>query len=314
MPTTPFRPEHTALADSVRRLVEGALAAAATDAEAGASPFADVLRRCDEVGLFALDDVLAQTAAAQELGRLQSGGLVRIVLDTMFTSALGLQPLDGFVAVAPRVAVTVSAAGATGHLPLVAGGGFASSCLVLDAGVLVDVSDANVEPAVGAHALRGSAPASIHLDAAPCRRIDVDPASVARYELSAAAAAVAGGWQVWQAACDYAGQRHAFGRPIARFQVNRHALADAAAKLTAAEALVHDTAYALSQGRDVPTAVALLYATSTVTQVADRALQLHGGNGYTTAFDVARSWRDARAAAVECGDLRRRITTGGTQP
>lgn len=314
MPTTPFTAEHTALADSVRRLVDGPLAAAAVPAEAGALPEANVLQRCDEVGLFSLgDDILAATAVAQELGRLRSGGLVRVVLDSMLTAALGLRPVARFVAVVAEGAVDVSAAGASGVLPFVPGGTFAARVLVLHAAVLVDLAGVSREAASQAHALRGSAPASIQLEGVPCERVDIDPAAVARWELGLAAAAAAGGWQTWRDARDYAGQRHAFGRPIGRFQVNRHALADGAARLTAAEALVHEAAYALSLGDDVSTALPLLYATTAAADVADRALQLHGGNGYTTAFDVARSWRDARAGTTGASDLRERIVREGAQ-
>lgn len=314
MPTTPFTHEHVALADSVRRLVEGPLAGAGEAAEAGGHPFSDVLHRCGEIGLFDLGDPLAEVVVAAGLGRLRSGGLVRVILDTMLTSALGLAPLEEAVAVVPDTSVDVQPNGASGHLAFVPGGGFAGRVLVLDAGIVIGLAEGAVTPLDQAHALRGSAPASVTFESAGYERVDVDPAAIARWELAVAAAAVAGAWQTWQDAVAYARQRQAFGRPIARFQVNRHSLADAAAKLTASEALVHDAAVALAAGDSAQTATALLYASATAVTIADRGLQLHGGNGYTTGFDAARAWRDARELRVRAPHLRRRIAGEGVRP
>ena len=118
----------------------------------------------------------------------------------------------------------------------------------------------------------------------------------ARWRLDSAAAAVAGAWQTWGDTKDYALQREAFGRPIGKFQVNRHALADMAAELSAAQALVYETARRLTRGELGPgdTAALRLYVDRVVAEAADRCLQLHGGYGYTMEFDVQRAWRDAR--------------------
>lgn len=315
MPTTPFRSEHEALAASVRGLVQGPLAEAAEAAERGEAPLPQALVRCRDVGLFDLaGDALAVTAAAWELGRLRSAGLARMLLDTILTSDLGLDPLDGYVAVAADAQVEVTADGASAHLPFVAGAAAASRCLVLDSGVVVELAGATVAALADAHALRGSAPAAVTLAAAPFERLVLDAGAVSRWELARAAAAVSGAWRTWEDACGYAAQRHAFGRPIARFQVNRHALAAAATKLTAAEALVHDTAAAFAAGAGADTAVPLLYAATTAAEVADCALQLHGGNGYTSAFDVSRAWRDAREASVRSVHLRRRVARTQGRP
>jgi alkylation response protein AidB-like acyl-CoA dehydrogenase len=94
---TPFASEHDALRDSVRRLVDGPLAALADGAERGDSVHAEALRRCEDLGLLELGDVLAEVAACEELGRLRSGGLVALVLDAMLLADLGIA--DGPVAV-----------------------------------------------------------------------------------------------------------------------------------------------------------------------------------------------------------------------
>ena len=311
MPTTPFSSEHEALADSVRRLVEGPLADSAAAAERGGAIHRDVVGRCADLGLFELDDVLAQVAAAQALGRLRSGGLVRVVLDTMLAAAAGLAPTGGFVAVASDARVTVRHGALWGALPFVAGGSFAQRLLLPGVGAVVDLAAARIEPLVDPHALRGAAPAAVTFDATPYAPVEVEIGALHRWELSQAAAAVGAGWLAWDDAHRYAQEREAFGRPIGRFQVNRHALADAATALTAAEALVHDTAHAIAGGRDADPAPALLFAGQAAVAVADRALQLHGGYGYTTEFDLARAWRDARAVQVRSGRLRNRITTQG---
>ena len=305
MPTAPFDTEHDALRDTVRRLVEGPLAAAATGAESGATPHLDAARRCAEIGLFELGDPLAEVAAAEELGRLRSGGLTAYLLDAMLASALLPQAPPGTVAIAVDDTVEAKDGRATGELPFVTGGAVATTCIVLDSGVAIDLAEGcTVTPAADAYALRGGAVATIAALRAPAETLDIPPAALGTAALLQAAAAVAGSWLVWADAKEYAQQRTAFGRPIGRFQVNRHAIAELATKLTAAEALVHDIAWRRAKGEDAATAAVRLYAGRVAEEVADRALQLHGGYGYTTAFDVARSWRDA--AALRLGDERRR--------
>lgn len=311
MPTTPFRSEHEALADSVRRLVEGPLAGDARAAERGEPVQHAALQRCAAVGLLELDDALAEVAAALALGRLRSGGLARVVLDAMLASALDFGSPGDVVAVAPQARVTVRHGAIWGSVPFVAGGQRASLLLLTDQAAVVDLTAAGVEPLTDSHALRGAAPAAVTLDGTPYTAVDLDRGALYRWELNQAAAAVGAGWLAWEDACSYAQQREAFGRPIARFQVNRHALGDCATVLTAAEALVHDTAYAMASGSDADPAAALLFAGQAALRVADQALQLHGGYGYTTEFDLARAWRDARALQVRNDRLRTRITAQG---
>jgi len=116
-----------------------------------------------------------------------------------------------------------------------------------------------------------------------------------RWRLNHAAATVAAAWRTWEDAKDYALQREAFGRPIATFQVNRHALADMAADLTAARSLVHDTLHRYVNGTLTAgeTAALRLYVDRVTLAAANRCLQLHGGFGYTMEYDVQRAWRDA---------------------
>jgi alkylation response protein AidB-like acyl-CoA dehydrogenase len=304
---TPFASEHDALRNSVQRLVDGPLVALAEAAERGDPVHAEVLRRCEELGLFELDDVLAEVAACEALGRLRSGGLVTLVLDAMLLAELGVA--DGAGAVVRDAPGLVSdEGGCSGVLAFVVGGVLARRCLLLDRGLLLDCEQGwQAQAVVAPHALRGGAVASVTLDGVPAEPFEVPAAAVHRSELREAAAAVGAAHAAFDAAAAYAQQREAFGRPIARFQVNRHALAEMATHITAAEALVLDTAWQWASGDAADPAAARLYAARTAVAAADRALQLHGGYGYTTAFDAQRAWRDARALLPTLPALRMRL-------
>jgi alkylation response protein AidB-like acyl-CoA dehydrogenase len=303
MPTSAFAEEHEALRATVRRLVSERLAPLAEAAEHGAAVHIEALELAAD--LRELPDVLADVVVAEELGRMRSGGLVAVLLDAALLADVGC---DGPGAVARDGEVRVSGDVADGELSTVVGGAVASRLLVLDAGVVVELDErCEVRPAVAPHALRGGAVADVSVRAAPCRDVAATTEARGRAELREAAAAVAGAWQTFDDAHAYAGQRAAFGRPIGAFQVNRHAIAEMATWLTAAEALVHDTAWAMASGGGAPavdTAAARLVAGRTARHVADRCLQLHGGYGYTMDFDVQRAWRDARALVT--GDAERR--------
>ena len=284
MTVTPFAEEHDALRDSVARLVAD-LAPLAEQAEATCSPPPEVLDRCREMGLFGLGDVLAEVAAAEALGRLRSAGLVRVLLDQMLAADVGMD-------VSEPVAVARLERDGT-LLPLVSAATVARPCLALGIGVTVDLTGAEVRAAdVGA--LRGAGLGDVTpIDAAAVDAIAITGQHRARDQLRRAAAAVGAGWQAFDDALAYAGQREAFGRPIGRFQVNRHALATIATRLTAAAALLHDTAWRHSHDPSVTAGLAADHAAATTATVTDMCLQLYGGYGYTAAFDIQRAWRDA---------------------
>ncbi len=86
---------------------------------------------------------------------------------------------------------------------------------------------------------------------------------------------------------------------IARFVRERLVqamLADSRTEAFAARAMVMETARAKDDGRDVATDAACCkyYASEMVGRVADRAVQVHGGNGYMAAYAVERFYRDVR--------------------
>ncbi len=79
----------------------------------------------------------------------------------------------------------------------------------------------------------------------------------------------------------HAMQRRQFGQPIGAFQAIQHMLADMATELAAARALVLSVAHALDQGEEgrAQTSMAKLFCSETAFRIADRAVQIHGGQG-----------------------------------
>ncbi|WP_063044320.1 acyl-CoA dehydrogenase family protein [Nocardia pseudovaccinii] len=95
-------------------------------------------------------------------------------------------------------------------------------------------------------------------------------------------------------------ERHQFERPLASFQALRFTLADMAADIEAARALTYQAAHALDAGDQSATLPSMckLVATEMAVRVTNQAMQLHGGNGYTTERRVERYWRDARLTTI----------------
>jgi butyryl-CoA dehydrogenase len=119
-----------------------------------------------------------------------------------------------------------------------------------------------------------------------------------------AAQAVGIATEAFEAALSYAKARKAFGRPIAEFQVIRFFLADMATELEAARLLTRRAAAAKdaakeASGRFGPeAAIAKLFAAEMAQRVTTKALQIHGGYGYTKEYPVERNFRDARITEI----------------
>jgi butyryl-CoA dehydrogenase len=119
-----------------------------------------------------------------------------------------------------------------------------------------------------------------------------------------AAQAVGIATEAFEAALSYAKSRKAFGKPIADFQAIRFFLADMATELDAARLLTRRAAAAKDAaakngGRyGFEAAVAKLYAAEMAQRVTTRALQIHGGYGYTKEYPVERNFRDARITEI----------------
>ena len=110
----------------------------------------------------------------------------------------------------------------------------------------------------------------------------------------------AGGVGVMRAAFDaavkYAKERKAFNRPIGDFQLVKEHLAEMALAVDAGRLLVLRAAWMKDRKMDNTKEVSMakLYCARMAVDVADRAIQVHGGYGFSGDFDVERYWRDAR--------------------
>lgn len=96
---------------------------------------------------------------------------------------------------------------------------------------------------------------------------------------------------------DYAKTRIAFGQPIGRNQYIQGYIVDSWCELEAARGLVYQMASLIDDGADGrrEAAAAKLVATEMVGRVADRAIQVYGGNGFMTEMGIERFWREVRA-------------------
>ncbi len=99
---------------------------------------------------------------------------------------------------------------------------------------------------------------------------------------------------------EYVGEREQFGGPIADIQTVRHKIAEMYAGIQGARALTLDAARADERGEEAAlgASVAKYVASETAMDVTNEAIQLHGGYGYVTEFDVERLYRDARVTTI----------------
>jgi alkylation response protein AidB-like acyl-CoA dehydrogenase len=99
---------------------------------------------------------------------------------------------------------------------------------------------------------------------------------------------------------DYSKERKAFGRPIADFQAIAFMLADVATELSAARLLVHRAAALCDAGAPFgkEASMAKLFASEAAMRATSKAIQIHGGYGYTRDFPVERYFRDAKLTEI----------------
>ena len=98
----------------------------------------------------------------------------------------------------------------------------------------------------------------------------------------------------------YVKGREQFGKKIAQFQATQHKIADMATKIELARLVTYKAAWNFDQGRIDPTltSMAKWYAGRTAVEVADEAIQMLGGYGYITEFEVERFYRDAKICEI----------------
>ncbi|HKW57473.1 MAG TPA: acyl-CoA dehydrogenase [Candidatus Acidoferrum sp.] len=119
-----------------------------------------------------------------------------------------------------------------------------------------------------------------------------------RIGIAAQAVGIAQG--AFEAATKYAQERLAFGHPISQFQAIQFMLADMATELDAARLLVRKAAWKQDTGArfSMDAAIAKLFASEMATRVTHKAIQIHGGNGYSREYPVERNYRDARITEI----------------
>jgi alkylation response protein AidB-like acyl-CoA dehydrogenase len=119
--------------------------------------------------------------------------------------------------------------------------------------------------------------------------------------LNIGACSLGGAQRCLDEAVNYTKDRKQFGQAIAEFQNTQFTLADMAAELEAARALLYLAAVKVTENAPDKTrfaAMAKLMATETGSSVVDRALQLHGGYGYLMDYPIERFWRDLRVHSI----------------
>jgi butyryl-CoA dehydrogenase len=119
-----------------------------------------------------------------------------------------------------------------------------------------------------------------------------------RIGIAAQATGIAVG--AFEAALVWSQQRMAFGHPISQFQAIQFMLADMATEIDAARLLVRKAAWKQDTGArfSMDAAIAKLFASEMASRVTHKAIQIHGGYGYSREYPVERAYRDARITEI----------------
>lgn len=104
----------------------------------------------------------------------------------------------------------------------------------------------------------------------------------------------------YEASLKYSKERVQFGKPISSFQGISFKLADMVTEIEAAELLLHKAASKKNSGERMTQigAMAKMYASEVCVRVANEAVQIHGGYGYTKDFPVEKFYRDAKLCTI----------------
>jgi len=115
-----------------------------------------------------------------------------------------------------------------------------------------------------------------------------------------AAQALGIGQACLEASITYAKQREQFGKPIGQFQFIQGFIAEMAVEVEAARLLIYRAAFLRDENRrsSLPSAMAKLFASEMAMKAALRAVQIHGGYGYTRSYPVERLFRDAKITEI----------------
>jgi alkylation response protein AidB-like acyl-CoA dehydrogenase len=104
----------------------------------------------------------------------------------------------------------------------------------------------------------------------------------------------------YEAAVKYSKERHQFGKPISSFQAISFKLADMATKIQAAELLTRKAGRLKDKGEKTTliSSMAKYYASEAAVWIANEAVQIYGGYGYTKDFPVEKFYRDAKLCTI----------------
>ncbi len=104
----------------------------------------------------------------------------------------------------------------------------------------------------------------------------------------------------FEMALNYAQERKQFGKPIIKFQVNAFKLADMAVKIELARNLLYKACWLKDENQDFKKEAAMskLYCSEIAREVADEAVQIHGGYGLMKDYDIERFYRDQRILQI----------------
>lgn len=104
----------------------------------------------------------------------------------------------------------------------------------------------------------------------------------------------------FERALRYSKERKQFGKALSEFQITQFKLADMAMKIELARTMVYKAAWMKDQGRPFTKEAAMckLYASEIAMEVADQAIQIHGGYGYMKEYEVERYMRDAKLLEI----------------
>ena len=129
-------------------------------------------------------------------------------------------------------------------------------------------------------------------------KIGLSALDTGRIGIAAQALGIAQG--AFDASVKYAKERHQFRRPISSFQTIQNYLAEMATEIDAARLLIFRACALKDAGQpfSAEAAMAKLHASRTAVAVTDRAVQIHGGYGYSKEYDVERYFRDAKVTEI----------------
>ena len=106
--------------------------------------------------------------------------------------------------------------------------------------------------------------------------------------------------ELFEIATNYAKQRKQFGEPISKFQAVQFMLAEISAKIYPMESIVYRTANNYDRKKNIANEAAIvkLFCSESMAEIADKALQIHGGMGFSRELPLERYFRDARILKI----------------